>query len=234
MAAYTWNDAITFLSNHVRGMPLTDIDEVSADLINSIMWRSFPWSWSLTALTAVALVDGTQDYSFGGSDGTNIMRLTKARITRTDTTPDEYKSIDVWKWLEPNLSGKVAYPNFKLICHDRRANKLRLEGAASISSGQTLQIDGEFQKKPTKITVIATDVVFPDHYFDVAVAGLMWQMYKFANDRRAGTAAMIDGRIQYTGQLGEFHDALLSMAEAESWGQSDQIYPEVPLIEFDV
>lgn len=234
MANRSWSDAITFVTANVRGIPLADIDETFADIINTKIWRAFPWSWTLAALTSIALVEDQQDYSMTVGDAAAIMRLTKTWITKTDSDPDQVCDIMPWKWLAPNLAQDVGWPNFSYIHHERRSNKLRLEAKVSLATSETLFIDGEYQTNPTKITDPTTAIVHPDRYFDVIVSGIMWLAFKFANDKRAGSSVVVNGQVQYTGQLGEFHDSLISMAEAESYGIQFNNHPEEPLIDFDL
>ena len=213
----------------VKNIPVTNFDVTSADVINSIIWNAYPWRWSLSALTAITLVDGTQDYSFGGSDLASYLRLVRARITRTDTTPDEYDEILVMRWLPPDLT-KSGFRSISSVAFEQSISKLRLVRAAAVPSGVTLTLNGEYQTLPTKITALSATVVFPDTHFHVALSGLLWLAYKFADDDRAGRAqASKGGGVVYTGQLGEFYDNLISMRETEEWGAGDTVFPTDPL-----
>lgn len=228
-STYTYANLVTLADNMVSGVSTSGIDVTAIDVINSIFWcYPYPWRWATAAITPVALADGTQDFAL---TNTNVFQVHSARIARTDTTPDQYKDVMIMKWMEPELSLKVSFPNFGSVAYLNLAdaNKIRLPAAISIPSGQTLQIEGEYKKNPTKLTSTSSTVVFPDHYAHVFIQGLIWYYYKFSRDKRQGTLQVVQGVPIYTGALGEFMDALHWCAEQEDWGKGETKFPDQPL-----
>lgn len=224
---YTYTNAVSHVAFFVKNMPVTNVQVVACDTIQSIIWCAYPWSWTLTANTTVTLSDGVQDFAGINAD---FMKMVRARITRTDTTPDLYNELLIVKWLPPELSTKLGWNDLTSVCYEATLAKLRLNATIALPSGVTARLDYEYQKSPTKVTSLATTLPCPDHYFDVVVAGLTWQFYKFADDPRAGTlVADRMGSVRASGAMGEFYDLLHWMRESEDWGAGDTIFPDNPL-----
>ncbi len=206
---------------------MADVQIMAADMVNSIIWNAFPWRWSQVAMTPIPLVDGTQDYTFAPSD---YMRLVGARLTLTSATPDVSDELTVVKNLTPDLSKAGFRSGLTLISYNKPLTKLRINQAAAIASGVTVQIDGEYQKQPAKITTIGATLPFPDQYFNVFCDGLLWMYMQLGKDSRAGSAvADGKGRVSYSGKMGEFYDSLMAMREAEDYGAGDTVFPDDPL-----
>lgn len=232
MATYTAQNAIDLVRRFIKQIPLSDssVDIMLCDRVNSVMWTAWPWRWSQASLTAIPLVDSQQDYALNSGDATALLRLLHARIARTDLTPDEFREIDVAEHLSPELTRKGGINQIRKIAYVPALAKLRLDLAAAVPTGTTLAIQGEYQTNPTKITALATTLVWPDQYFDVFTEGLLWKAYQFADDSRAGTAQMVKGgRVVYTGQMGVFFGALQRMIETEDYSGTPLIFPQVPL-----
>jgi len=187
-----------------------------ADMVNNEIWvYPFPWRWTLSNLTAISLVDDTQDYTVGDSD---FFVLTKAWLTRTDLTPDEYHMLDIVDFLPTQLSVKQQFRIHRSIAYQKVAgnDRLRLEYAAEIPSGVTVQIDGEYKQTPTKITALSQVIPFDDRYLQVAVNGLVYYIYRLDNDPRAGDMRIDkSGDRVYTGAFGTYMNSLWAMASAE-------------------
>lgn len=234
-STYTPQDAVDYLAKFVNGVPVTDIDSQVCDFVKRIIWLAYPWRFSLSELTAINLVDGTQDYAYT-SDSTTLFRLVSARVYRTDITSpgNPVKDVMIMSWIEPAPADRISFPNFRSIAHNRITSKIRFEAPIAIPSGQTLQLKGEYQKFATKITdanmsqAAALDSL-PDEYFHMFCQGLLWQLFKFTRDKRAGTAQLVNGQVVYTGQLGEFHDSIVACMQAEGWGQGETRFPDDPL-----
>lgn len=227
--SYTPQNAIDLVKKYCRDVVVTSIDSQLCDIIHSTIWTYYPWKWSQSALTAIALVDGTQDYTIANND---VYRFLRLRIVRTDTTPDDYGDpLEIRNSLEPDLNPR-GYQSQKLIAFEPVSAKLRLESAAFVGTGETLQIQGEYQKQPTLINdaALVTAFVWPDIYFGPFVEGLKWKLYQFVDDKRAGTVLTDKtGRTTYSGQLGIFMSALDRLAAAEDYAAEDSTYPETPL-----
>lgn len=226
MSTYTYTNVVSQIQPLVKNAPVSSIQIVTADIVNSIVWAAYPWRWSLGSITPVALVDGTQDYT---GIPTDYFRLVRARITRTDTTPDQYNEIIVVRNLVPELT-KAGFDSLSSVAVDGATSKFRLNCAASVPTGITLQIDAEYQKLVTKVASMSTVIVIPDQYMNVVAEGMLWWFYRLLGDTREG-GLMTDkrGNSHYSGQMGVFYDALIFMREAEEWGAGDSVFPSDPL-----
>lgn len=234
--AYTLQQAVDLVKLLSRNVPLTGVDSQLVDLVDSIMYRYYPWKFAQKTMTAIPLVDAQQDYSIAGV--TDWYRPVYLRITKTSTTPDQYQSLDIMSHLEPELQVKTAFPFFSSIAViDETTKVLRLATAASVPSGTTLQIEGAYQVIKTQIEdaqLAGSSAWIPEHYFDVLVEGLKWKVWQMVDDPRAGSV-VVDrrGNRQYTGQLGVFWDALQDMAAAEDAGDGmATMTPAEPLAEY--
>ena len=225
---YKVSDAVNLVGTLAKGVPLTALNVQVADAVSSEMFTAFPWQWNIATIAAgtIPLVDGVQDYA----PPTQIYRMLRARIVRTDVIPNEYRDIDVEDELVPDLR-PLSYTAIRVMSHEREGvGLLRLESAVQVPSGTTLEIQGEYQLMPPKITAMSQGWWFPDQYLQVAVEGLLYWVYKLADDSRAGSVATdSEGRVSYTGQYGAFQAAIHKMKEAEDYGTDEQMFPESPL-----
>lgn len=231
MANYSPNDALTQTVGYVRQMTIDSTTKaLCCDMTNNAIHSYYPWRWTLGALTPISLVDNTQDYSVANTD---VYRFVRLRVTRTDITPNKSNELNLTEWLAPDLQTKGTLESFRAIAWDPVGSKLRLDVTASVPSGVTMRIEGEYQKLPTKITSssVGTALTQPDVYFNVFVEGLLYYLYKYADDQRAGgVQVMKGGQRQYTGQLAVFMFALQAMAEAEDYGNAQGVrFPSEPL-----
>jgi hypothetical protein len=227
MAVYTVSDSVQFTQAICSNIPVDSIKVIAADSVNSIMWNCYPWRWAQKAMTAIPLVDGTQDYTFAPTD---FMRLVAARLVQTSSTPDTYDELTVVRNLAPDLGKSGFMGGLTQIATVPATSKLRLTCAAAVATGQTFEIQGEYQFQPAKITSTGASLAFPDQYFGVFNEGLLWMFYRLSKDSREGSAqANGKGGVVYTGQMGAFFDALMSMREAEDWGAGDNVFPSDPL-----
>lgn len=198
-------------------------------MVSSEMWYSAPWRFNGVVTDigagAIPLSDGIQDYS----PPSQIWRLLSGKIVRTDTTPDEVRDIDVQDSLVVDLVPR-SYQAINAISLEPAAGQLRLECAVQVPSGVTLEIGGTFQLMHSKIASLSTPLWFPDDYYDVFCAGLLYWAYKLSDDSRAGTVASDgNGKQTYTGQYGEFRARLHRMMDAEDFGGDEQLFPSEPM-----
>jgi len=352
-STYTPNDAISLVTQYAHGAPLSIPAPLIVDQINSIMWRYYPWGWSILSLnptnasqltvgpgsppTGGANFTGNQqDYiitgawfnfpinlsfsnitnnNFGGgfivqktpngfsmvgntvtintqyphnlpiggivagltgtivSDGSvagyngavvtitsipsntqiigtmiasglapdggsgapNILRPLKMRIARLDTNPPEYRELAALGNLSPELSRTAGIDTMKAVGWFSSQSFFRFDTSPQVSLGQIIQLLGEYQMNPTKITNanLSTPFPFPDEYFNIVDAGILWRVYQLIDDPRAGTAQVSENGSmvkQYTGQFGVFMTMLKEMARTEDLGAGDEFqYPEQPL-----
>lgn len=185
-----------------------------SDLVSTEMYKFRPWSWTITNFAAgtIPLVDGTQDYN----PPDDLYRLSRVRIVRTDTTPDQYLDLTVRKTLAPDLTPR-SFTAMQCMSNEESVGKLRLDSAVSVPTGVTLEIQGEYQIYHTKVTDTSQQLWFPDEYIQVLVEGMLFWYYRYADDPR------------YSDQYKVFRNALMDMAIAEDFPATDQIFPDEPL-----
>jgi hypothetical protein len=226
-AQNAYDDAVAFSMN----IAIPSASQIRmVDLLHSEIWIAYPWEWTLSTLTAIPLSDGVQDYALSGSDST-FRRLTKAWLTRTDTTPDQYFGpLAIRTWLPPELSVELT-TRHQAIAYQRVATnlRLRLDYSVNLPSGVVVRIDGEFAANPTRITSLSTTFSWPDEFYPVLVNGLVYHIYRWSGDRRAGDVRVDRrGNRVYSGALAAYKDALQTMAA--SYDTADDIMiPEAPI-----
>lgn len=202
---------------------LSNINVQVCDMVSSDMWKYFPWRVSVTNIPTgtIPLVDGTQDYNAP----TNIYRLTMAGIRRLDVTPNEYWEMNVTREISEDLAPR-SYRSIRSACLQPALGKLRLESAVSVPSGMSLELGGEYQMNPPKITALTDDLWFDDQHLNVFIEGLLYWAYRYADDSRAGGLAKVRGSVVKVGQFGAFWDAVENMAASEDYGTIESLYPE--------
>lgn len=137
-------------------------------------------------------------------------------------------SLDVVKRLPPNLN-YASYTQIRAICQQPNANLLRLDWATSVPATQPYSLELEYQPIRPQINSLAEEFWFPDNYSGLAVEGILYWLYRFSNDPRAGTTTTENGTTVYSGQLGTWMATIESAAAAEREGSVDSIYPTSPL-----
>lgn len=171
----------------------------------------------------------------GGSGAPNILRPLKMRIARLDSNPPEYRELAALGNLSPELSRTAGIDTMKAIGWFSSQNFFRFDVSPQVSIGNIIQLLGEYQILPAKITTanLSTPFPFPDEYYNVLEAGLLWRVYQLLDDPRAGGAQMSkNGQIveQYSGQMGTFMGMLKEMSRTEDLSAGDEfMYPENPL-----
>lgn len=171
----------------------------------------------------------------GGSANPNILRPLKMRIGRIDTDPPEWRELKMLANLSIELSRTAGIETMGSCGWFASQNFFRLAYAPQVSQGNILQLAGEFQAYPTKITDegMLSPLSFPDQYFDTFFEGVKWKIYELSDDPRAGTmqiSANGSRTKQYTGQLGVFMEKLWTMARTEDLSAGDEFMsPESPL-----
>jgi hypothetical protein len=155
----------------------------------------------------------------------------KMRIARLDTNPPEYRELAALANLSPELSRTAGIDTMKAVGWFSSQNFFRFDTSPQVSLGQIIQLLGEYQFLPVKITsgTLSVPFPFPDEYFNVVDAGILWRVYQLTDDPRAGTAQLSEnGNMvkSYTGQLGVYMNMLKEMARTEDLGSGDEFrYP---------
>ena len=171
----------------------------------------------------------------GGSGLPNILRPLKMRIARLDTNPPEYRELASLANMAPELSRTAGVDTMTAIGWFSSQSFFRFMNAPQVSQGQIIQLLGEYQFGPTKVgsANLNTPFAFPDQYFNVLDAGLLWRVYQLTDDPRAGGAQLSrNGSMveQFSGQFGIFMSMLKEMARTEDLGSGDEfMWPESPL-----
>lgn len=232
---YAVKDALTLAQKMGKGVPFDRVDVSIADIVNSTIYKSFPWRDVLKpsgtgGWTEVALTDGNQDFATGLTD---IYRMTQFWIRRTDTSPAQVRNIGVAQSITIDLVSKSPYA-VRQAAYQAGINKFRLEGAVQVPSGTTWTLGGEYQPNPTKLTDISNNFWFDDGHLEVFAKGLIYWAYRLADDSRAGAMQMTDGHATYTGALGEFMQAIKEMSANEDFGNIMGYYPDEPLATVDM
>lgn len=214
----------------VHGIPTSKIEAQAADMVNSQVWVLYEWWWTLSTIAAIPLIDGQQDYL---GVPTNFHRWIYPRIAQTNLTPVEYRELTVRKHLGVELTRKGSLETIRDVAFESSLGKFRLNFPPIIGGGTTMELQGEYQIVPTRITDanMTTPYVQPDAYYMVQVEGIKYWFYQLNDDPRAGTVVISrDGRKQYSGQLGTYYDALQTMLIAEDVADGQEfIWPEMPL-----
>jgi hypothetical protein len=222
---YTWDSLLAVSTKLYKDIPITALDATICDMVSAKMWNAYPWQERIQNIASpgTLLVDGTQDYSVP----TNIHKLLRARIIRTDTTPNYNAAVlDVVEHLEPDLE-KRSYSGLRLISHEPDSGVFRLEGAVQVPTGTVLRLNGEYELQHNKVTVTTSNPWFKDQFAEVGIKGLAYWGYKLGDDARAGTSATDGkGRVTYTGMLGEWMAGIEEMRQVEDFGALPTIFPD--------
>ena len=191
------------------------------DYISSLMWTAAPWSWTIGTMSTVALAAGTTDYAVS-SPPTDLLYLVKANISDSSLT-NEIRIVAAL----PATITQIGVPS--QVAYLTASSAVRISPKPPATYSQTLTM--LYKKQPTKITssnyATAGSLIFPDCYFPVYQAGVLWQSYLYADDSRAGGVTVDgEGKRQYTQQLGTFQGMLAEMRQDEKILLD---YPQVPV-----
>ena len=230
-STYTPRDGIDFVKQFVHSIPLEKVGSQICDITNSVIWRAFFWRWSITDFTAVTCTNGTQDYS--SVLPSDFYRFHVLLLARTDLSPVEYRELDEKEYIGKDVSATGSIDDIRIFSILPETSGIRLGMATGITGTVNIEIQGEYQKQPTKITDanLETALPFPDQYFNVFTEGMLYYCYRNSDDPRAGSSTTdSQGRKVYTGQLGVFMESLGEMMQKEdmSGGQTSR-FPSDPI-----
>ena len=227
--SYTYQQAADFAQKMAKGIPITNLSVLAVAQVAHMFWKAYPWPWARDTLTPIPLVDGVQDYALDNvitPDTNRVWRLTFLRVVLTSLSPNDYRDVRIRRHLEPLLRTKVSWPNFQLASYEVELDKIRMEAAVSVPSGTTMQLEGGYQLFSPNVTDLGQTCHFPDYHLDVFVEGLLWMLFRLADDDRAGAVVKTSNGVEYTGQLGLFYDKIVMTKEQEEHGAEDSTYPE--------
>lgn len=221
----TWSDLLVLATKLYKNIPITANDALICDMVSAKMWNAWPWQERIQNIPAPGelLVHGQQDYSTPVA----IHKLIRARITRTDVTPDVSWPLDVTEHLEPNLVNQSA-SSIRMISHEPDLGQLRLDSSIQVTSPAVYRLNGEYEIQHTKITATSQGCWFKDQFDEVAIKGLAYWGYRIGDETaKAGTSTTDgEGRVTYTGMLGEWMAGIEEMRRVEDFGALPQLFPD--------
>lgn len=222
---YSWQNLIDVGSSYGKGVPLSRVDEQICDFVSQDMYQEYPWKQTIvnTANGTIPLLDSTQDYPCFAP---NIMRPLKAWLCRTDCLPNENRDLSIVRDLSVDMYPR-SYNAISQVSLQQSIGMFRLNSAVNTPTGIQVELRVDYQINPTKVTDLNQVIWFDDRFAMVALEGLLYYVYKFADDTRAGGATTdASSRVTgYTGQLGTFKAALGRMKMAEDFGFTDSVFP---------
>ena len=168
---YKWSDVIAACGNLVHSIPTAPLQLYAADQINSIIWKTFQWRWTLNAITPITLINGQQDYPNVPAD---FWRWVNPRLVRTDITPNVNQPIKMAKHLEVEVQRQGSVQTIQSVSYEPTVNSFRLEITPQISGTIMMQLAGDYQQLPQRLTSVNQLMPFPDSYFNVALEGILW------------------------------------------------------------
>lgn len=226
---YIFTDVMNVVKDLTHQIPTTVSQVYVCDKIASIVHLYWPWNWALFKISPILAIDGMQDYPL--TLPANFYKLTAGRIIRTDVSPFQYQPIKIAGHLEAEVQRQGSINTIQSISFEANINAIRLDIPLQVQGTTAYFIDLDYQSTPTKVMTLAAVICPPDRYFNVFVEGVLWGIYRLADDPRTGAVTINRaGDKTYTGQLGVFMTALEEMRRMEDSGQSlDNRWPEEPL-----
>jgi hypothetical protein len=214
-STYIPNIAFDKAVSYVKDMPLHEVKVRILDQVQKMMWMASPWRWTIGDLPVTTLLANTTDYSIALPS--DFLYAIDAFFTDKD---DQTHPLLV----EPALPADVGAPG--------TVSRIAITGTAG-STG-TLRVapkPGTTLPAPAPVIIslykktspVLTDenvhtagtLTIPDEWFWVFEEGVLWQAYIWGDDSRAGGSTVSGGRVQYSGQLGNFMAALEEMKTRE-------------------
>jgi hypothetical protein len=225
---YKWSDVLGVATQLVHSIPVAPLQLYAADQINSIIWKTFPWRWTLNALTPITLINLQQDYTPVPSD---FWRWVNPRLIRNDVTPPQNQPIKAAKHLEVEVQRQGGINTIQAVSYEPTNSCFRLDITPEISGTIVLQLAGDYQQLPPKLASVNVTCAHPDSYFNTALEGVLWMFYRLADDPRSGAVSINrPGDKDSNGQQGVFMAALEEMKRMEDVADDMQTrFPEQPL-----
>jgi hypothetical protein len=135
-------------------------------------------------------------------------------------------SFDIVKRLPVNLV-PYTYTMIHQITQQPNQQLLRLSAATAVALSQPYSLELEYQPVRPPVSALTEACWFPDDYVRIGDEGILYELYRFNNDPRAGTVSYTaDGSAVYSGQLAVWMNALKSAAGAEREGSVDTFVPD--------
>lgn len=176
-----------------------------------------PWSWTLGELAEVTLANGTQDYAIGSPPSDYLAPHRVAVLTQGRHKSD----LDVVAKLPPSSASFTGDPKKVAIWDNAGALTYRVwPEPTGMTSGSEHVLRGQYKLTTTEITAgnkgTADVLLFPDDYYHVYEALVLYFALFFANDTRAGsTQIATNGSRQHSGIMGLAMSALADVRTLE-------------------
>lgn len=206
-------EAVEFAKPFIKGMET--VESVAGIILDSALkelWMEAPWRWTLGTLEVVTLVANTQDVSLV-STYTDLLYLVHSYIT---DGVGANRSLEVVPSLplDTNLKGQPSQVAFVA----GTPQKLRFFPVPPPML-QTTKVVSLYKKVCPSIQrtymYVPGQQVFDDEWFHVYCDLVLYYMYKFADDQRAGGVTMTANGPQYTGQLAVYKAKVWEMKQRE-------------------
>jgi hypothetical protein len=215
-ALTAWTNAGLYDKGYTGGVAANSLDLRIMNAANRRFHLAAPWSWTLGALTATTLVNGTQDYTIA-SPPSDFLRLQQVR--RYDNARFN-SNLEVAAALPATTA--VGDPSL-VTTFDDGALKYRVWPKPTALNASIIL--GEYKKTTTEITSgnksTADILLFPDEYYYVYELLVLHYVLKYGNDQRAGTAQFdTSGKIIFTGVLGEAMSAIQELRAQETMSKN--------------
>lgn len=230
---------VTVNTQYPHNLPLGTVITGLTGTISGAVVAGYNTTVTITNIPSITQIVGTIVTgglgTSGGSGTPNILRPLKMRMGRLDCNPPEYRELSALGNLSPELTRTAGIDTMKAVGWFSSQNFFRFDVSPQVSQGQIIQLLGEYQVLPTKITAgnMTTAFQFPDEYFNIFVEGLKWKIYQLGDDPRAGNGQINkNGTMMkvYTGQLGTFLQDLQEMARTEDLSAGDEFrFPSEPM-----
>ena len=227
--SYSWSDLINVGSTYGKGIPLAKVNAQICDFVSQDMYQEYPWKQTITNTAAgtIPILDSQQDFPCFAP---NIMRPLKATLWRTDILPPDTRELSIVRDLGVDLVPRSYYA-ISQVSLQQAIGMFRLNAAVNVPTGLQLELRVDYQIDPIKVTGLSQIIWFDDRFAVVALEGLLYWVYKLADDARAGGAITdaYNRTTGYSGQLGTYKSALGRMKASEDFGFTDSVFPSEPM-----
>lgn len=198
-----WTSAKAYVKDLV-GANGTTVELQALNSANRFFHLAHPWSWTLGALSAVNLVNGTQDYTIA-TPPTDFLR---PHQVKNYTGAESCTDLEIVGYLPASVTVLGNPTKVSVFDPGSGAYKYRLWAVPTgMLAGVEHHLVGEYKRTTTTITsgnkATASILSFPDDYYYVYEALVLYYALLYANDVRAGvTQIASNGSRQSSGQLG--------------------------------
>ncbi len=225
-AQFSPASAFTLTKQMVKSMPIENILPDIVDNPSKMFWEAAPWRWTLGALTAVVVPSNADDVSLGTLPDDFFFAYQAWLVSDSDAGVPTY--LEVVGALPADISVRGPALRIAIEGEAGATGTARFYPAPGTLSANTKLYVLYKKKAPvlTKQNMDKTDVLlFPDDYYFVYCAGMLYYGYLFADDNRAGAATLSEGRIAYSGQLGVFQALIEGVRQREKLPIEDDRMP---------